>query len=50
VDERIEARETSYPLDGKLSLKMDESQLGQQHKDVERKQEYYHIIIFPEKT
>ena len=35
---------------GKLSLKADEAQVGQLHEDVERKREYYHIIIFPEKT
>ena len=28
----------------------DEPQVGQQHKDVERNWEYYHIIIFPEWT
>jgi hypothetical protein len=27
----------------------DEPQVGQRHHDVERKREYYHIIIFPEK-
>ena len=31
--------------DGKLSLKADEPQVGQQYEDVERKLEYYHIII-----
>ena len=33
-----------------LSLKVDEPQVGQWHEYVERKQEYYHIIIFPERT
>jgi hypothetical protein len=28
----------------------DEPQVGQRHEDVERKLEYYHIIIFPENT
>jgi hypothetical protein len=28
----------------------DEPQVGQQHEYVERKREYYHIIIFPERT
>ena len=31
-----------------LSLKVDEPQVGQRHKDVERKHEYNEIIIFPE--
>ena len=35
---------------GKLSLKVDEPQVGQRHEDVERKREYYHIIIFPART
>ena len=25
-------------------------QVGQQHEDVKKKWEYYHIIIFPERT
>ena len=50
ADERVEVRVTSYPWDGKLSLKADEPQVGQLHEDVERKWEYYHIIIFPEWT
>ena len=29
-------------------LEGDEPQVGQWHEDVERKREYYHIIIFPE--
>jgi hypothetical protein len=28
----------------------DEPQVGQWHEDVERKQKYYHIIIFPERN
>jgi hypothetical protein len=31
-----------------MSLKADESQVGQRHEEVERKQEYYLIIIFLE--
>ena len=50
ADERAEVRATSCPQDGKLSLKADEPQFGQRHEDVERKREYYHIIIFPERT
>jgi hypothetical protein len=50
ADELVEVRETSCPKDGKLSLKADEPQVGQRHDDVEGKREYYHIIIFPEKT
>ena len=45
ADELVEVRETSCPKDGKLSLKADEPQVG-----VERKREYYHIIIFRERT
>ena len=41
---------TSCPYDRKLSLKVDESQLGQRLEDVEWKQEYYYIIIFPDRT
>ena len=43
-------RTTSCPQDGKLYLKADEPQIDQRHEDVERKREYYHIIIFPERT
>ena len=50
ADERVEVRKTSCPYDGKLYLKADEPQVGQQHEDVERKLEYYHIIVFPERT
>jgi hypothetical protein len=35
---------------GNYALKEDEPQIGQRLDDVERKQEYYHIIIFPERT
>ena len=49
-DEQVEVRETSCILDGKLFLKPDEPQVGQLHEDVERKWEYYHIIIFPERS
>ena len=45
--ERVDIKETSCPQDGKLSLKVDESQVGQWHGYVEWKWEYYHIIIFP---
>ena len=47
--DRVEVTATSSPYYGKLSLKADEPQVGQQHEDVERKREYYHIIILPEK-
>ena len=30
-------------------LEGDEPQVGQLHEDVDRKREYYHIIIFPER-
>jgi hypothetical protein len=50
ADERVEVSATSCPQDGKQSLEADEPQVGQRHEDVERKREYYHIIIFPEKT
>ena len=43
-------RDSFFSLDGKLSLKVDETQIGQRHEEVERKREYYHIIIFPERT
>ena len=49
ADERVEVTTSSCPYDGKLSLNADETQVGQQHEDVERKREYYHII-FPERT
>jgi hypothetical protein len=49
MDERVEVRATSCPY-GKLSLKTDEPQVGQQHEDVKRKQGYFHIIIFPQRT
>ena len=49
-DERLEARTTSCPYDGKLSLKADELQVGQRHEDVEMNWEYYQIVIFPEKA
>ena len=48
--ERVEVSATSCPYDVKLSLKADEPQVSQRHEDVEKKREYYHIIIFPEKT
>ena len=47
ADERLEFMATSCPEDGKLSLKADEPQVVEWHKDLERKREYYHIIIFP---
>jgi len=37
-------------LGWKLSLKVDDPQVDQEHEDVERKWEYYHITIFSEKT
>ena len=43
-------RATSCLYDGKLSLKVDELQVGQRHEDVERKRKYYHVVIFPERT
>jgi hypothetical protein len=42
VDEQVETRATSCPYDGKLSLKVDEPQVGQRH---ERNWEFYHIVI-----
>jgi hypothetical protein len=36
--------------DEKLSLKADGPLVGQLHDDMERKLEYYQIIIFPERT
>jgi hypothetical protein len=51
ADEQVEVTATSSPKDGKLSLKVDISQVGQWHKDAERKWEYYYIIIiFPERA
>ena len=49
-NDRVEVRATSCPKDEKLSLKADGPQVGQRHGDMERKREYYHIIMFPEKT
>ena len=46
--EWVEVRANSCPSVGKLSLKTDESQVGQRHEDVERKREYDNII-FPER-
>ena len=37
ANEWVEGRATSCPQNGKLSLKVDESQLGQWHEDFERK-------------
>jgi hypothetical protein len=37
-------------LDGKLFFNEDEPKVGKRHEDVERKPEYYYIIIFPERT
>ena len=45
ADERVEIMFNFLSL----SLKADEAQIGQRHKDVERKGEYY-LIIFPERT
>ena len=45
---RVQVRATSCPLDGKLSLKADEPQVGPRQEYVEGKLEYYHII-FPMK-
>ena len=50
VNERVEVRETTFPWDGKLSLKADKPQVDQRYEDVERQQEYYHIVIFLERT
>jgi hypothetical protein len=50
ADERVEVRATSFLSDRKLSLESEEPQVGQRYEYVERKREYYHIIIFPEKT
>ena len=50
TDERVEIMKTSCPQDGKLSLNADESQVDQRHEEVERKREYYYIIILPEKN
>ena len=40
ADERVKVRTISLQQDGKLSLKWDEPQVGQQYEDVERKREY----------
>ena len=50
TDEQVEVRATSCLEDGKLSLKVDEPQVGQRRGHVERKREYHHIIIFLEGT
>ena len=50
ADERVEVMTTSCALDGKLSLKAYEPQVGQRHGDVGRKREYYQIVIFRERT
>ena len=50
ADELVEVRETSRPLDGTRSLKTDKSQVGQWYENMERKREYYRIIIFSERT
>ena len=49
TDEQVEVRATC-PYNGKLSLMTDESHVCQRYEDVERKWEYYHIIIFPGRT
>ena len=49
ANERLDIRATS-PQDQKLSLKAGEPQVGQQHEDMEKNWEYYHIIVFPEWT
>ena len=49
ADERVMVRTTSCPYDKKLSLRSDKPQVGQRPEDVERKREYYRIIIFAEK-
>ena len=46
----MKVKATSFPKDGKLSLKADEPQVGQRQEDVERNWEYYHIIISQEWT
>ena len=50
ADERVDIRANSCPYDGKLSFMAEEPKVGQLQEDVERKREYYHIIIFPENT
>ena len=51
ADERVQARVTSCSQDEKnYFLEAGELQVGQWYEDVERKQEYYHIIIFSEMT
>ena len=47
ADGREEFWASSRPYHGKISLKADETKVGQRHADVGRKQDYY-IIIFPE--
>ena len=36
ADEWVQVRETSFPWDGKLSLKADEPQVGQRHEDAKK--------------
>ena len=48
-NERVEAKATSCPRDGKIPLKADEPQICQRHENVERKRIYYHIIILFER-
>ena len=50
VDERVEVRATSCSYDGKLSLKESDPHTNQRQEDVEKKLEYNHIFIFPERT
>ena len=50
TDERVDARGIYFPWDGELSLKVDEPPVDRRDEDVERKQGYYHIIIFFERT
>ena len=40
-DKQIEVKKTSFPWDLKLSLKTDEPQIGQRHKDTRGKRECY---------
>ena len=47
---RVDELGNFLTLDGKLSLKVDEPQVGQRHEDVERNSKYYHIVIFPERA
>ena len=46
----LSEKKKSHDRGAELSLKADEPQVVQRHEDVERKWEYYHIIIFPERT